>query len=42
VAENISEGDHAQENRVIEMRQQVLTFNELREPLLEYCNVKNN
>ena len=42
VAENIFEGDHAQENRVIEMRQQVLTFNELREPLLEYCNVKNN
>ena len=39
--DNRSEGDQAQKNRDNEMRQQVLTFNELREPLLEYCNVEN-
>ena len=30
--DNRSEGDQAQKNRTIEMRQQVFTFNELREP----------
>jgi len=30
-----------QQNRAIDMQEQILTFNELREPLLEYWNTPN-